>query len=62
MGFSLKRAKAVASGKVVFCIYDSEGELFDTCPNFIIAAQRLDYFENIFPMKKFTIKVELPKE
>ena len=62
MAYSPKRAAAVKNGKVVFNIYDEEGKLFESCPNFIIAAQRLDYFENIYPMKKFTIKVELREE
>ena len=61
MAYSPKRAAAVKNGKVVFNIYDEEGKLFESCPNFLIAVKRAEFLQDTYPGKKFDMKVELAK-
>lgn len=61
MGFSPKRAKQLRKGQVVFNIYDDKGNLFESCPTFLIAVKRVDFLQQIHPDTKWDMKVEVKK-
>lgn len=54
--FSFARAKAIASGKVVFSIMDGNEVVF-TSKNFMVAVQQADYLQKANPETdyKFTV-------
>lgn len=56
MGFSAKRAKAVAKGKVNYCIYLGESLEFSS-KSFIVAVQMADTLQKQHPENNYTMKV-----
>lgn len=56
MGFSPKRAKAVAQGKVLFAIMDGNKVCF-TSKNFAVAVQQADLLQKANPHIKYTMTV-----
>lgn len=56
MGFSPKRAKAVAKGKVVYAIM-LENEVVFTSKNFFVAVQMADQLQKANPENKYTMTV-----
>lgn len=57
MGFSAKRAKAVAQGKVQFCIYNEKGEIVFQDKSFLVAVQMADSLQKANPDIAYTMKL-----
>lgn len=56
MGFSPKRAKAVAKGKVVYAIM-LENEVVFTSKNFIVAVQMADQLQKANPENEYKMTI-----
>lgn len=56
MGFSPKRAKAVAQGKVVFAIMDGNNVVF-TSKNFFVTVHQADLLQKANPHIKYTMTI-----
>lgn len=57
-GFSPKRAKAVATGKVVYKIFDGSGNVVFSTKSFIVAVQHADLLQKNNPGIVYTMKLE----
>lgn len=57
MGFSAKRAKAVAQGKVEYCIMLGEEVVFSH-KNFVVAVQTADQLQKANPDKQYTMQLK----
>lgn len=56
MGFSAKRAKAVAQGKVKYCILEGENIVFSH-KSFTVAIQMADQLQKANPGINYTMKL-----
>lgn len=56
MAFSAKRAKAVAQGKVKYCILDGDTVIFSH-KSFIVAVQMADQLQKTNPDNHYTMKL-----
>lgn len=56
MGFSPKRAKAVATGKVLYCIMNGDETVFSSS-NFLIAVQNAERLQKENPGVNYTMKL-----
>lgn len=57
MGFSPKRAKLVAQGKVLYCIMDGENVVYSD-KSLIVAIQMADQLQKANPGINYTMKIK----
>lgn len=57
MGFSPKRAKLVAQGKVLFCIMDGDKVVFSD-KSFMVAVQMADQLQKANPGINYTMTIK----
>lgn len=57
MGFSLKRARAVAQGKVLYCVMLDDVCVFSD-KSFLVALQTADNLQKANPDKKYTFTIK----
>lgn len=62
MAYSPKRAKAMASGKVQFCIYDGDGVCVFSHKSFMVALQQAGMLQKANPNINYSMKLEELKE
>lgn len=56
MGYSRKRAKAVAEGKVSYCIL-LDGQVVFSSKSFLVAVQHADFLQKQNPDAKYEMKI-----
>ena len=58
MGFSAKRAKMIAQGKVQYCIYNDKGGIVFSNKSFLVAVQMADQLQKANPGINYTMNLE----